>query len=305
MTFAPARSATDAVSSSEASSTTMTSTGPAAISRGIAANASPTSSALLRAGTTTLTTGALTGGRLVFAPMAGEQGMGRFWDERAKENALYFVDSRLDYNATDADRFWADGLDTFDKVLEIGGTRVQQGDTVVDIGCGVGRLSRAAVERGAGRVIGVDVSAEMVRQAQELNAGFPTIEFHHGDGQHLTGVPDAVADAVVSHVVFQHIPDPQITLGYVREMGRVLKPGGWAVFQVSNDPAIHQAKPTGLSGAIRRMLGREPKGRDNAAWLGSAIDLDELQATANDADMDVEHIEGAGTQFCIVRLRRR
>ena len=47
-------------------------------------------------------------------------------------------------------------------------------------------------------------------------------------------------DGCFSHVVFQHIPDPPITLNYVREMGRVLRPGGWALFQVSNDPTIHQ-----------------------------------------------------------------
>jgi ubiquinone/menaquinone biosynthesis C-methylase UbiE len=231
--------------------------------------------------------------------------MGRFWDERAKENALYFVDSRLDYNATDAERFWADGLETLDKVLELGGASIQQGDTVVDIGCGVGRLTRAAAQRGAGRVLGVDVSAEMLKQARELNAHLENVEFHHGDGQHLTGVPDDIADAIVSHVVFQHIPDPKITLGYVTEMGRVLKPGGWAVFQISNDPSIHRAKKTGLAGVVRRALGREPKGQANAAWLGSAVDLDELRVTAEAAGMDVEDVEGAGTQFCFVRLRRR
>ena len=53
------------------------------------------------------------------------------------------------------------------------------------------------------------------------------------------------------------------------------------------------------------MVGREPRGRTNAAWLGSAVNLDELRATANDAGLDVENIEGAGTQFCFVRLRRQ
>lgn len=231
--------------------------------------------------------------------------MGRFWDARARENAFYFVDSRLDYNDTDAERFWADGLRDFDRLLGLLGTAVRPGDTVVDVGCGVGRLTRAALERGAGRVIGVDVSGEMVRRARELNADLPAAEFHHGDGRRLTGVPDAIADACISHVVFQHIPDPAITLGYVREMGRVLRPGGWAAFQVSNDPSIHRPQSSGLAGAVRRLLGREPRGRADAAWLGSAIDLDELRGAASAGGLETERIEGEGTQYCCVLLRRR
>lgn len=240
----------------------------------------------------------------MFAPVAADDRMGRFWDERAKENAFYFVDSRLDYNDTDVERFWADGREALDQLLGIVGAQLEPSDQVVDIGCGVGRLTRAAAAT-AERVTGVDVSAEMVKRAQELNAHLDNVRFLHGDGQHLNGVDDASATACISHVVFQHIPDPQITLGYVREMGRVLRPGGWAAFQVSNDPSVHHAKATGVSGALRRALGREPRGRDNAAWLGSAVDLDELRAVAGEAGLDAERIEGAGTQFCIVRLRRR
>jgi SAM-dependent methyltransferase len=235
--------------------------------------------------------------------VADEQ-MQRFWDERAKENAMYFVDSRLDYNDTDEERFWSDGRDTLAAVLDIVGAKIEPGDHVVDVGCGVGRLSRAAAKTAA-KVTGVDVSEEMVRQARELNAHLDNVEFLHGDGRHLNGVEDGSADALVSHVVFQHIPDPKITLGYVAEMGRVLRPGGWAAFQISNDPSIHRAKPTGLAGAVRRLLGREPKGRSNAAWLGSAVDLADLRATADAAGLDVERVEGEGTQFCFVLLRRR
>src|SRR3954468_6104276 len=133
--------------------------------------------------------------------------MGRYWDERARENAWFYVDSRLDYANPDVERFWTDGEATLDRVLEILGVAIERSDTVVDIGCGVGRLSRAASGR-AHRVYGVDVSAEMIERAKSYNRHLDNVEWLVGDGRHLNGVPDAGADAVISHVVFQHIPDP-------------------------------------------------------------------------------------------------
>ena len=44
--------------------------------------------------------------------MAGAATCGEFWDERAREDAFYFVDSRLDYGDPDVERFWAGGART-------------------------------------------------------------------------------------------------------------------------------------------------------------------------------------------------
>ena len=41
----------------------------------------------------------------------GAAHMAEFWDARARENANYFVDNRLDYNAGDEAAFWRDHLD--------------------------------------------------------------------------------------------------------------------------------------------------------------------------------------------------
>jgi ubiquinone/menaquinone biosynthesis C-methylase UbiE len=185
------------------------------------------------------------------------------------------------------------------------GVEIRPGDAVVDIGCGLGRLTRAAKTFGAGSVHAIDISPEMLAQAKEYNAELENVTWVQGDGTSLKGIPDGQADALVSHVVFQHIPDPQVTLGYVRDMGRVLKPGGWAVFQVSTDPNVHRARDRGLKERVGRLVGREPKGAEDPAWLGSAVDLDELKSVADAAGMDTEKVEGAGTQFCIVCLRRR
>ncbi len=166
-----------------------------------------------------------------------------FWDARAREDAFFFVDNRLDYRKPDVERFWEDGRRDLEALLGELDLRVVPGETVIDVGCGLGRLTRVLAEDGA-TVIALDVSAEMLDRARALNPHLDTVTWLHGDGTGLTGVADASADALVSHVVFQHIPDPLVTLGYVREMGRVLRPGGWAAFQISNDAEIHRSAPS-------------------------------------------------------------
>src|SRR3954468_7215490 len=194
--------------------------------------------------------------------------MQQFWDERAKEDAFYFVDNRSGYRDPGAEsRFWAGGVEDLDNLLRATEIEVRPTDRVVEIGCGVGRLTRVLAER-ADSVKALDLSAEMLEQARGHNGSLANVEWVHGDGVSLAGIPDGDADLVVSHVVFQHIPDPAITLGYVREMGRVLKHGGRAAFQVSNDPSVHK-RQTGLGDRIRAMFGRAPKGLTHEAWLGS------------------------------------
>src|SRR4051794_32710519 len=229
--------------------------------------------------------------------------MARFWDARAREDAWYFVDNRLAYRRPDAERFWEDGRRDLDLLMAIAGTEVRADDVVVEIGCGLGRLTRVLAERAA-HVHALDVSPEMVRRARELSPALDNVTWLVGNGADLTPVADASADAVVSHVVFQHIPDPAVTLGYVREMGRVLRPGGWAAFQLSNDPGLHQER-IGTRNRVKAALRRAPKGQDEPEWLGSAVDLQDVEAAAKEGGLDIAKVVGEGTQFCFVRAVRR
>lgn len=234
------------------------------------------------------------------------EGMRTFWDARARENPWYFVDDRLDYSDPDVERFWAAGEQDLVVLLDRLGVELGGADVVVEIGCGLGRLTRALAAR-AGNVLALDVSPEMLCRARELNPELTNVQWMPGDGVSLAAIADGSADACLSHVVFQHIPDPAITLGYVAEMGRVLRPGGWAGFQISTDPAVHRPQ-RGRRTLVRRLaarIGRAPRGQRDAAWLGSPIDLAALHTTACDAGLSVESVQGAGTQFCLVLLRRR
>jgi SAM-dependent methyltransferase len=230
--------------------------------------------------------------------------MRRFWDARAREDAFYFVDNRLEYGSPDAERFWANGEHDLDQLLALGGVSLHGGEVVVEIGCGVGRLTRSLASRARG-VVALDVSEEMLNRARELNPGLDSVRWVHGDGTSLAGIADASADACVSHVVFQHLPDPLITLGYIREMGRVLRPGGWSVFQVSTAPDVHRPGGAGIGSRLRAVAGRAPRGQDDPAWVGSAVQLDDVTKAAGEGRLSVERTFGAGTQYCVLSLRRQ
>jgi hypothetical protein len=83
-------------------------------------------------------------------------------------------------------------------------------------------------------------------------------------------------------------------------MGRILRPGGWSAFQVSNDPAVHRPRAAGRGRPWRR----GPRGQSHPAWLGSAVELPALRAAAADGGMTIEGLRGEGTQFCIVLARQ-
>jgi SAM-dependent methyltransferase len=100
------------------------------------------------------------------------------------------------------------------------------GQTVVDLGSGAGNdvfIARSVVGE-KGRVIGIDMTPEMIAKARE-NAerrGFKNVEFRLGDIEALP-VDDASADVVVSNCVLNLVPDKRLAFA---EIFRILKPGG-------------------------------------------------------------------------------
>jgi arsenite methyltransferase len=103
---------------------------------------------------------------------------------------------------------------------------LQPGESVIDIGCGAGfdTLIAAAQVGAAGRVIAVDMTAEMRAKAaagaHEL--GYGHVDVREGFAENLP-VPDGAADVVISNGVINLCPDKPAVF---REMYRALKPGG-------------------------------------------------------------------------------
>ena len=103
---------------------------------------------------------------------------------------------------------------------------LKPGETVVDLGSGAGFdcfLAAARVGE-TGRVIGVDMTPEMLEKAREnaRRGGYRNVEFRLGEIEHLP-VADASVDVVISNCVVNLAPDK----GQVfREAFRCLRPGG-------------------------------------------------------------------------------
>jgi SAM-dependent methyltransferase len=230
--------------------------------------------------------------------------MERYWDRRAREDPFHYVDNRGPLCSPDTESFWRGGEQVVDSLLGDLGVSLVGDEDVVEIGCGIGRLTRVLARR-ARTVQALDVSDVMLMHAETYNPELDNVQWLHCDGRTLAPLADASIDACVSFVVFQHLPDPAFTYGYVREMGRVLRPGGWAAFQVSNDPEVHRA-PSGLDRIreLKRALTRTGPRTRNAAWRGSAVKIDELRRAGADGGLDVERVVNEGSLFCFVLARR-
>jgi SAM-dependent methyltransferase len=103
---------------------------------------------------------------------------------------------------------------------------LRAGDVVVDLGAGGGfdALLAARAVGGTGRVIGVDMSADMVALARDnaTKHGTSNVEFRLGEIEHLP-LADNSADVLISNCVINLAPDKRAVFA---DALRVLKPGG-------------------------------------------------------------------------------
>lgn len=103
--------------------------------------------------------------------------------------------------------------------------RLKQGDTVVDLGCGLGFdvAKMAQLVSPGGRSIGIDNSEKLLSSARRAFGDREGALFLQGD-IHRLEIPSNSVDAIKVDRTLQHVEDPQKVIS---EMVRVLRPGGW------------------------------------------------------------------------------
>jgi ubiquinone/menaquinone biosynthesis C-methylase UbiE len=205
--------------------------------------------------------------------------MQRDWDQRARENALYYVSTARDDWAEED--FFRSGQRTVDEQILNDMINICQGKDpkqmrVLDLGCGAGRVTRALAEV-FGEVHGVDVSGEMVKLARRALADWPTTFVHQNNGMDLSVLGDLQFDFAYSGIVFQHIPSREVIENYVREVYRVLRPGALFKFQVQGDTRVESAP--------------------DDTWLGVAFSDQEAVEMALRCGFEPRYRHGADEQY--------
>jgi SAM-dependent methyltransferase len=201
------------------------------------------------------------------------------WDQRARENARHYVATgKLDWS--DEEYFESGRENVRREILTDMGNICQGKDpkemTVLEIGCGSGRLTRALSEV-FGQVYAVDISGEMIRQARQSLADRPNAHVFQNSGADLSVLGDIRVDFAFSFIVFQHIPSREVIRSYVREVHRLLRTGGLFKFQVQGGNGMDAAP--------------------GDTWLGTPFSDAEAVAMASEFGFEPRYRIGAETQY--------
>lgn len=169
-----------------------------------------------------------------------------FWDEQAQINAELAI-----WAEPFDDEAWHTGVDPCLEAI-VPHLHIEPGGEVLEIGCGIGRLTVPLAERNPETMFhGVDISPEMISRAPEVD----NIVWHIVDGRTLP-FWDLSFDAAYTMITFQHIPAEGVKR-YIEEVYRCLRFDGVFRFQY-------------VEGDCDTFLQHDLKQEDVVAWCHDA-----------------------------------
>ena len=206
------------------------------------------------------------------------ENMRRDWDARAKENAKHYVATSR--KSWDDEEFFRSGTEEIRELVEKRTADICEGRSaaemrILEIGCGAGRMT-LALSRIFGRVDAVDISPEMIAQAQRALSACANVHLHVNNGTDLSIFPDNSFDFAISAIVFQHIPRQAIVENYIAEAWRVLRPRSLFKFQLQGCPIAEKLANT---------------------WVGVGFSEKQMKRIASRSGFEIVESTGAGTQY--------
>jgi SAM-dependent methyltransferase len=161
---------------------------------------------------------------------------------------------------------------------------LRAGETVVDLGSGGGLDVFLASGRvgPTGRVIGIDLSPDMVARARRgaRTGGYTNVEFHQAEIESLP-LATGSADCVISNCVLNLVPDKRRAFA---EIARVLKPGGRLA---ASDIALKRPLPPALATSVAAYTG----------CIAGAIPIEQYRAMLLDAGFEAVEIIDANADL--------
>ena len=156
---------------------------------------------------------------------------------------------------------------------------LKQGEIVLDLGSGAGFDCFLAADRVGerGRVIGVDMTPEMIEKARDnaKKGTYTNVEFRLGEIEHLPAADNSV-DAVISNCVINLSPDKK---GVFAEAFRVLRPGGRLMI---SDIVLLKELPASIMNSLEAYIG----------WVSGAMLKDEYLKAVREAGFQDVKIMG-------------
>ncbi|GAB5559081.1 MAG: hypothetical protein SynsKO_07280 [Synoicihabitans sp.] len=156
------------------------------------------------------------------------------WEKLARQDPYWAVltDPEKSNNRWNVDEFFATGRTTVNDDMAVIRAALPTLSTghALDFGCGVGRLTQALGDH-FDHVTGVDIAAPMIELANQHNKRPESVKFRLNPASDLALFPDDSFDLVYSVITLQHIP-PALIPGYIKEFGRICRPGGAVFFQL-------------------------------------------------------------------------
>lgn len=244
------------------------------------------------------------------------------WDERARKNAFHYIASwRKNW---DLDSFLASGEEDYQRLVVPTLERckiARSGKVMVELGCGAGRMT-ANFAPHYERVVALDLSIEMLERARQIHAKHRNIVWLRASGEDLACFANDSADFVFSYLVLQHLPSEDLVFAYVREILRILRPGGAFLFQFngSDSPTMNlrgriawgvvdtlwSAKLARLSHAVASLIGLDPAAAGRT-WRGAAIAANLVGDIVQSNDGEIREMSGVNTPMtwcCGIKVAR-